>query len=324
MNATPEPTCERCASPLERGDLRCAICGQATPADASPAAVVRVELLRCEGCGAAVGYDAKAQGLACAFCDSVLRLETNADPMEEVEAYLPFRIDRAAARGALRRWQASLGFFRPGDLTSRTRVEQLRPLWWVGWVFDAQARITWAADSNEGSRRSQWAPHSGKRDMVFDDLLVSASRGLSERETTALVAHYDLSTANPAQEEVEGAVVERFDVQRSLARRLVTDALHRTAAIRVQNRYVPGSRIRKLSVAAKLFALDTRRYAFPAWVLTYRYGEDVYRAVVSGQDAGGVVGKAPYSLTRILLAVGAGIAGLVLLLVCLLVVLATT
>ncbi len=310
-----EITCERCSSPLEPGDLRCAICGQVTPHRADARTVVKVELLRCDGCGAAVSYDPKAQGLACAFCGAVLRLESIDDPMEEVETYLPFTVDRREAREALRRWQGSLGFLRPGDLTARTRVEKLRPLWWVGWVFDARARISWAADSNEGSRRSHWAPHSGQAELVFDDLAVSASRGLSEDETAALTAGYDIATARPTPEGAEEAVVERFDVQRSLARRLVTDAIHRVAAARVERRYVPGSRVRKLKVAALLSSLDTRRHAFPAWVMTYRYREETYRAVVCGQDAAHVVGKAPYSLARILLLVAAILVGLLLLLV---------
>ena len=48
--------CERCESPLERGDLRCAICGEAAPvSDSAPDTnALKIEVLRCGGCGAAV------------------------------------------------------------------------------------------------------------------------------------------------------------------------------------------------------------------------------------------------------------------------------
>ena len=312
MPSPPSPPCTRCASPLEASDLRCAICGQVTAERAPVENAVRVQLLRCKGCAAAVSFDAKAQGLACAFCGEVLRLETIDDPPEEIEGWLPFTVDRDAARRALRRWQSSLGFFHPADLTARAKVEEVRPLWWVGWVFDARARISWTADSNEDSRRSYWAPHAGQTDMVFDDLLVSASRGLLEVETAALAAGYDLSTVRAAPEGVEEAIHERFDVRRSLARRLITDAIRRVAAGLVEKRRVPGSRVRKLKVVPLLRALETRRYAFPAWVMTYRYRDECYRAVVSGQDAAFVHGRAPLSTAKILLV---GAAGVVLLLV---------
>ncbi|MEW6074302.1 MAG: hypothetical protein AB1726_17120 [Planctomycetota bacterium] len=308
MAPSHERPCPRCASPLEAGDLRCAICGQATPAAEAPAAAARVEFLRCQGCAAAVAYDAALQGLACAFCGEVLELAAVEDPPEDVEGWLPFTVDRAGARAALRRWQSERGFFRPGDLAARARVEALRPLWWVGWVFDARARISWTADSNEGARRSFWAPHAGQADMVFDDLLVPASRGLSLAETAALAPGYDLTSVQAAPAGAPDAVFERFDVQRSLARRLVAEALHRAAADRVERSKVPGSRARKVQVVPFLRALETRRYGFPAWVLAYRYGDRVFRAVVCGQDAERVVGQAPVSAARILLAIAGALA----------------
>lgn len=336
MSAPPPAPCARCASPLEREDLRCAICGQTAPVPDEAPTKVEVELLRCEGCRAAVSFDPKAQGLACAFCGSVLHLESTADVMEEVELRLPFSVRRAEARAALRAWQKTLGFFRPADLIARSKVEEVRPLWWVGWVFDAEARISWAADSNEGSGRSYWAPHSGQAEMVFDDILVSASRGLSEKETNFLAPHYDLGTAAPpprekhdefdateGNDDLEGAIVERFDVQRSLARRLISAAITRVAAARVERRHVPGTHVRNLHVAPRLRSLDTRRFAFPAWVMSYRYRDTLYRTVVSGQDRTAVTGTAPWSVARVALVAIGGLGLLFVLMVIVVGILAT-
>jgi DNA-directed RNA polymerase subunit RPC12/RpoP len=78
-----QATCGRCDSPVEQDDLRCPICSQATPdtarADRSEA---KVEVLRCNGCGAAVSYSVKARAPKCAFCGSVMHLDTMSDPME--------------------------------------------------------------------------------------------------------------------------------------------------------------------------------------------------------------------------------------------------
>ena len=147
--------CRRCHSPIEAGDLRCAVCSLPTPALAHASAATKVELLRCEGCGAAVSYDIKAQAPKCSFCDSVMHVETPEDPLEEASGSLPFAIDDDAAREGLRRWLGTLGFFRPGDLQSSATINELKPLWWVGWVFDAQVLVSWAADSEDGSRRAR-------------------------------------------------------------------------------------------------------------------------------------------------------------------------
>jgi hypothetical protein len=301
-------TCERCESALEKGDLRCAICGEAALAKIEGRAAVEVKVLRCEGCGAALSYDPGVQAPQCGYCGSVMHVESIEDPMEQTESFLPFTVDVPSARQALRRWLGNLGRFRPSDLKSTARLESLRPLWWVAWAFDATASISWTADSDYGSRRSDWAPHAGQTEMEFDDILVSASRGLSEAEADVLTPYYDLGGARPQPEGAEDGVVEQFDVQRSLARRRVAAAIDETARERLTAGPIPGSRFRNVHVMTLLRSLVTRRFALPVYVLAYRYKAKLYRVVVHGQDAGCVYGKAPYSIAKIMAAVAAAAA----------------
>ncbi|MDE0895028.1 MAG: hypothetical protein OSB10_00415 [Planctomycetota bacterium] len=303
--------CERCESPLERGDLRCAICGMGAPHTGDMEEVLSIQVLRCEGCGAAVAYDAAIGAPNCSFCGSVMRLDELVDPPEQTGGYLPFRVDRAEAQAHLKKWLGNRGFFRPKDLASRSRLESLKPLFWVGWVFDAEAEVTWTADSNLGSRRSSWAPHSGAASMVFDNLLVSASRGLSSAEVDAVSDSYKLNdlesaphSAPPGSVDLEAALVESFDVQRSLARRRIVKAIETTAAARVEHSHVPGSRCRKVHTSVLLEKLVTRRLSFPAWVLAYRYDGKLYRAVISGQDASSMTGTSPFSYARLFMVLG--------------------
>jgi hypothetical protein len=69
-------------------------------------------------------------------------------------------------------------------------------------------------------------------------------------------------------------VVEQFELRRAAARRLVT-----------------------------------RRLGFPAWVIAYRYRGVLHRCVLSGQDAACLVGDAPISVARVVLAVLAALLG---------------
>ena len=311
-------TCSRCESPIERGDLRCAICSLAVPVTHVAREQAEVMVMRCEGCAAAVDYDVEAQAPRCAFCDSVMHVERLTDPPEQSELFLPFEVDRETAQRAVVGWLGSLGWFRPGDLKAKARIEGVRPLHWVGWVFDADALVSWTADSNHGSLRADWAPHSGQVELRFDDICVSASRGLSDAEVYSMVSHYDLPGAVPADAlteamRPEGASAEQFDVQRSAARARVASAIERMAITTVAERHVPGTRHRKVRVLPLVRALTTRRVSFPAWVMAYRYKGELYRAVVCGQDAACVLGRAPYSWVRIAAVVLAGL--LVLLLV---------
>jgi len=265
------------------------------------------EVLRCNGCGAAISYSVGARAPACAFCGSVMHIEIPDDPPEQTQFYVPFTVDRAAANEAYRRWLGGLGWFRPSDLGSASRIESLTPLWWVAWVFNAEASVTWAADSDAGAERSDWAPHSGQTEFVFDDVVASASRGLSAAETDLMIPTYDLTTARDTLDDhVQGTTVEQFDLPRSIARGRVAAFIKRLVSERLQQGAIPGRRFRNVHAELVLRRLVTRRMAFPSWVLAYRYRGALYRVVISGQDAGCLVGSAPYSMARIFAVVCGG------------------
>lgn len=291
--------CPRCHSPTESGDLRCPVCALPLPRDTAQAGKVVAQILRCDGCGAALSYDVRVQAPKCAFCGSVAHLEESEDPLEEAEGYLPFRVDPQTARNSVKNWLGTLGFFRPSDLQSASSIDSLTPLWWVGWTFDVDTQVSWTADSEYGAGRSAWAPHSGQGRLQLQSSLVSASRGLEDWETAQLAVHFDLRTAQPQPHEMHGAMVERFDVQRSAARQRIGMALRKQAEAQAKQ-WVPGSRTRNVHVALLPTRLSTRRYAFPTYVMAYRYQDKVYRALVHGQNGNVCFGKAPYSWIKII------------------------
>jgi LSD1 subclass zinc finger protein len=300
--------CSRCRTPLEAGDIRCSICGQSAPQQVVERRHTEVKILRCTGCGAAIAYDPKRQAPSCSFCDSVVKVETIEDPMEQTSGYAPFTVKPEQAHAALKNWLGSFGWFRPSDLRSASRLQELRPLWWVAWVFDADSMISWTADSNQDARRSSWAPHSGQTQVNFRNILASASRGLSIGEVQGISPGLDLGTVRPKPEGADDATLEQFDVQRSQARRQVVDALHYMAAQHVQQHNIPGSRFRKVNVSVVVQGLVTRRLSLPAYVLAYRYKQQLYRVVICGQDANRVIGTAPYSMAKIVLTIAAAFA----------------
>jgi len=303
--------CDRCDSPLEVEDLRCPICNRAAPLSAPrdvPEAAV--EVMRCGGCGAAVTYSVRELAPSCAFCGSVTLIEVPEDPLEQTEFFLPLTLNRDDAVAAYKRWLSGLGWFRPANLGSASSLESLTPLWWVGWVFTADATVTWAADSNFGARRADWAPHAGQVELDCDDIVVPASRGLSAEETDHLRDSYDLNSAGGEPVSGGGAtIVEQFDVPRSTARQRVASRLNRLARTRLEGGHIPGSRFRNVHTSILLRRLVTRRFAFPSYVLAYRYRGTLYRIVISGQDPARILGKAPYAVAKIVLTVCLGLVG---------------
>jgi hypothetical protein len=287
-------------------DLRCAVCSLPCGGSAEAIARPRATVLRCSGCGAALTYEVEVRAPKCAFCGAIAHLETPADPIEASELYLPFRVDANAAHAALRRSFEKLKWYHPSDLKDAATIDATRPIWWVGWTFDVRALVSWTADSDAGHGRSAWAPQSGQSPVSLESVVVSASRGLSLGEVSALVPRYDLRTAAASAHAMPGVTIERFDVQRSAARKIISDAVAASARENART-WIPGSTYRNLRVAVLPERLVTRRYAFPAHVLAYRYKGELHRAVVHGQDPTLVLATPPVATWKILLAIAGGI-----------------
>lgn len=295
--------CNRCKTPLEDGDLRCAVCACVRAADDVPVlSETRASIVRCTECGAAVAFVAEAGAPKCGFCGALTKVEQPVDPIEVAELCLPVGIDRELASQALRTWLGKRGWFAPGDLAGAAALESMQLLHWSAWVVDAQALVSWAADSDHGSQSSAWAPHAGQVSMSFGGTVVPASRGLTWGECAMLTPYYDLSTAYAVGAQPVQGTVEAFDAQRSAARKTVLASIEATAAARLQQGTIPGRKFRKVKVGVMLESLSTRRVVLPVWILAYRYGDKPYRALVHGQR-GVVTGEAPISTWKVLIVI---------------------
>ena len=308
--------CTRCQTALEDGDLRCVICAlpvSAPDAAARPGDAPRAQILRCRECGAAVAFSPEARAPHCGFCGATMAIEQPVDPVEAARLRVPFTVDRAGAEAAVRGWLGSRGWFAPRALAGDAVLESLTPLSWAAWLVNAEARVAWTADSDAGAQRSAWAPHAGEASLSFRDIVVPASRGLREVEARLLIPYYDLgrtvridrdaegepeATTEGLPGAVPGAMIERFDAQRSAARRHVQERIETLARVRIEPR-IPGRRYRNVHVACLLERQTTERIALPAWILAYRYRGHPYRAIVHGQRAEIVFGRAPVDWSKV-------------------------
>lgn len=295
-------SCARCQTAIEDGDLRCAICAFPVPGAARPADGPQyAQVLRCGDCGAAVAFSAEAQAPRCGFCGATMVIEQPVDPLETARKRVPFAVPREAAEAALRSWLSRRGWFAPPALSNDAVLESLTPLSWAAWQVNADALVTWTADSEAGARRSSWAPHAGETTLAFHNIIVPASRGLRAAECRKLIPYYDLGRAVPVQAAATGdldAAIESFDAQRSAARRFVQERIEAAAKVRVEPQ-IPGRRFRNVHVACLLERQTTERIALPVWILAYRYRGEPYRALVHGQHADVVIGRSPLDMRKV-------------------------
>lgn len=289
--------CQRCASVLERGDLRCPVCSLEAEVPAA-ANEVKTQVLRCRDCHAALEYSAKLEKAVCGFCAATLDLEYSTDPVEHAEGAVPFVLDETAAKNVLSSWLGKRGFFAPSDLATQSRIDSLRKVGWSAWVVTGQALATYGADVWGLGSKASYGPIVGQLARTLQ-LLVPATKGLSAGEVTQLGA-YDVGDVQVHA--AADVICEDFGVTRSSARaRILQDV--KADAVAELGRQHRGRNLKHAKVDVMLTGLTTKRVLLPAWIMAYQHNGKRFRVVIHGQN-GTVVGTSPISVWKVLATIG--------------------
>jgi DNA-directed RNA polymerase subunit RPC12/RpoP len=315
------------AGPVAERDLDDALRAAAAAHDAKAPAVAGERRVACGACGASVVVPPEEKAGRCPYCGSVRVLEEPPDRSRiPPECLVPFALDRVKAETLFRQWIRSL-WFRPNALKRGSALADMRGVMVPYWTFDARADSSWTAmagyyyyvsvgsgNSRRTERRVRWVPASGRRDDLYDDLLVCASRGL-DAGLVAKIEPFDLKALVPFRGEfLAGWAAEAYgvDVREGWAaaeKRMLAKQVERCSGD------VPGDTQMALSVSTTLSGRKYRLALLPVWVCAYRFRNRAFRFLVNGQT-GEVQGQAPWSwvkITLLVLGIAAAVAGAILL-----------
>ena len=154
-------------------------------------------------------------------------------------------------------------------------------------------------------RETEWFSTSGGHVATYTDHLVSGSRGLAEAESNELEP-FDLGVARPfAPELLAGWTAERATIDHDEARRVAAQELasRENDAIR---RFLPADEVTGVENDTQVDVQSAELVLLPVWIATYRHAGEVFRLLVNGQT-GEVVGRAPRSMLKIVVAFGLGL-----------------
>jgi DNA-directed RNA polymerase subunit RPC12/RpoP len=298
--------------PIEEG-IRLAARGFGTP----------VTQVSCSDCGASVNVSPGEQTAKCAFCGSqqVLAQEAPGTAIRP-ESLVPFKVDKPAANQKFEAWLGDL-WFRPSDLKKMAKLQEMGGVYIPFWTFDAWASSNWSADAgyhyyeteyytdangNQASRqiqRTRWVPASGYRQDFFDDTLVCASKGLPP-ELVSNFETFDTKQLTAYQPQflagwrAESYAVDLMPAWGSAQQRMSDVQQGRCGSD------VPGDTHRNLNVRNEFSHVTFKHVLLPIWIAAYRYRDKPYQFLVNGQT-GEVVGKAPWSVWKISLAILAAV-----------------
>ena len=276
---------------------------------------------RCENCGSEVDAPREQLSLRCPFCDSayVAELPLEQQTSQRPEFVIGFEVSREKAQELFFQWIGKNGFFRPGDLVTKAATEKQQGVYIPFWHFSMKATSEWSAQigehwyrtetytvkNSEGKtevrtrtvQETEWWPLSGIYRKYYSGYMVSASKGLSQAESLA-IQPYQLNTMmryRPMY--LVGWMSEEYSVSREEAL-AVTQQEFRTRERNAISRFLPGDIQSGLTVQTELEVGGSDLILLPIHVLSYRYGDKIYRFLVNGQT-GKMHGEKPWSSSRI-------------------------
>jgi predicted RNA-binding Zn-ribbon protein involved in translation (DUF1610 family) len=329
--------CKNCGAPTvwdpDVDALKCAHCEAVTPVPRAQTSIVErplearaeaqrglglaVRASRCSSCGATVTLGETETATACVFCGSanVLPQEANRNALRP-ESLIPLDVGRAKVEQAFRAWIGSR-WFRPNAL-KQTRTFQAIGVYVPYWTFDCAVHSQWSADAGyyyyvtvpatilvngkpqvvmRQERRVRWEPAWGERDDVYDDLLVLASKGISN-ELADELGGFELKALVPYRPEyLAGWRAEEYQVDleggwEAGKQRIAAAQQARCAGD------VPGDTQRNLAVHNTLSEIRWKHVLLPVWSLSYQFRGRPYSVLIHGQTAK-IVGEAPLSWLKI-------------------------
>jgi len=332
MSQTQYP-CANCGANVEFAPgttvLKCPYCGAETPLAPTgrpirehpyaefaglprkPIATLAPHVFTCQGCGAVTQSDKISD--RCQFCGAPLVADVSAGDQVVPEGVLPFGVDRAALREALRQW-ASSRWFAPNGLKKVTEAESSHSTYLPHWTYDARTVSHYSGQRGEHYwetqtytengqtrtrqvQRTRWYAASGVVARDFDDVLITGTTRVTPKHLDKLEP-WPLPEAQSYRPEfLAGHETLRYDIEPEAG---LTTAKARMAPVIEQDcrRDIGGDEQRVGSVDTQYGDVTFKLMLLPVWIACYVHAGRTYNILVNGRTAE-VAGERPYSAAKI-------------------------
>jgi hypothetical protein len=281
--------------------------------------------LECETCGASLNVSAEHRTATCPYCASPAVIERPASVERPSPTFtVAFSVGREAAQAAVRGWLGSRGFFTKSGLRTAS-IDAMRGVYVPAFLYSALSRSQYQAEIGENYTetetytttdssgkvvtrtrtvtRTEHRRLAGNHAAYILDVLVTASRGLSNAELEALEPFDFRSLRRYSPALLAGWIAEEPTLlpaeYAALAR---SEALEKIGWS--LSAFMPGDSHQGLVHSTTLERETADLLHVPVWILAVRHHpeEPPLRVLVNGQTAK-VIGNAPLSWVKILLVV---------------------
>lgn len=289
-----------------------------------PDNAIQSNVVKCPGCGASTTLPGNLTSAKCPFCTAPLVLDmVNAQNLVRPHYVLPFAVDKKQALANFSGW-INNSWFTPSDLGKKSAVNSsgLVGIYLPHWTFDSDTLTSYAGkrgdyyyttetytevvDGEERVcerqvRQTDWNWVSGTVEANFTDIMVSATKTISEKYDQILypldlknLVHFDERYLSGFRSEAyqvkpeDGFNIAKLEMEPAIKRAIITD-------IGGDEQVIDSHQSEYTNMGVKYILL-------PVWISSFNYNNKVYQFMVNA-NTGEVIGKKPKSWTKIALLV---------------------
>lgn len=284
------------------------------------------QVIKCPNCSATFELKTNHHAGDCPFCGTPVVTSTEQTRHFQPKSLLPFTITEQQAQQAFDQWIGGL-WFAPSSLKNKAkRDERLLGIYVPYWTYDSHTDSVYRGQRGttyyerqvvhtvvNGRRvrqvvsvpRIRWTPVSGRVRQFFDDVLVGATQALP-RKILDSIQPWDLQNLVPYNKAyLSGFQSEIYQVDLdegfAQARRIMDQSIRQAV------RYDIGGDHQKVhSLNTRYDDTTFKHVLLPVWAAAFRYKGDTYRFIINARN-GRTQGERPYSKTKIILTVLAGL-----------------
>lgn len=282
----------------------------------------------CPSCGGEILCEESTAATHCPYCDNPVVVAKQFAGTLKPDLVVPFQLTKEQAMEAFRQHLQKKPLL-PKLFKSQNQIEKLQGLYVPFWLFDAGVNATiryratrtrhWS-DSNYNYTRTSYYSLLRSGQIAFQHVPVDGSVKM-DNALMESIEPYDMTKAVDFETAyLAGFLADKFDVSAQDCKSRANDRIRASTESYFASTAVGYSTVLPEHSNISLAAGKVRYALLPVWLLTTRYGDQVYTFAMNGQT-GKMVGNLPIcwrTFFAYLLGIGLGSGALISLIACLL------
>lgn len=276
------------------------------------------KVLHCSSCGGEMVIDARVTSDTCPFCETPYVLKDNTlNNCEDVivpGSLIPFKIPQKKAIALFSKWIRKR-FFAPNALKNNYTSQKMNGVYVPAWVYDSDTQSHYTAEAGEHYyvteyekdsngeehevkvQKTRWYPVNGDYSQVYEDIIVNASKIITEKYMKKLEP-FNMNDLVPYDTEyLSGFGAEKYSVGLKDGWKTCKKIIDSKLEVEIRN-HIQADEVRNIDINTNYENIKYRHMLLPIWISAYKYNNKVYKYMVNGQT-GEVQGEAPLSPWKI-------------------------